>query len=181
MVIISKIEIIDGIEYKEVTIRNRTKLVSKYGDLINPQRRNQKATLHINRDGYPCCGGGVPIHLYVAYGWVEGYFDGAEVNHIDYDRTNYAWTNLEWVTHKENVEHSAKKTDHYSQSKVGSKNGRARFTENDVLLIRQMYDSGSSIADIVREFYPNLDTVNKYKNIHSTFSAICRRKTWKSI
>ena len=85
-------EIINGIEYKEITVRGRTKLVSKYGDLINPRKRNQKATLHMNKDGYPCCGGGIPIHLYVAYGWVDGNFEGAEVNHKDYDRTNYIWT-----------------------------------------------------------------------------------------
>lgn len=31
-----------------------------------------------------------------------------EVNHIDYDRTNNVYTNLEWCTHQENVAHSAK-------------------------------------------------------------------------
>ena len=174
-------EIINGIEYKEITIRKRTKLVSKYGDIINPYKRNQKATLHINKDGYPCCGGGIPIHLYVAHGWVKGYFDGAEVNHIDYDRTNYMWTNLEWVTHKENVQHSSKNTDHYSQSKQGEKNGRAVYTVQQVLEMRKMYDEGSSIADIIRFYYPKLCTVKKYKNIHSTISSICRRKTWKNI
>ena len=135
----------------------------------------------MNRDGYPCCGGSIPVHLYVAHGWVDGYFKGAEVNHIDYDRTNYIWTNLEWVTHKENVNHSSKNTNHYSQSKIGENNGRSRFTEEQVIFMRNMYDNGSSIADIVRYYYPELDTAKKYKNIHSTVSNICKRKTWKYI
>ena len=62
------------------------------------------------------------------------------------------WTNLEWVTHKENVQHSSKNTDHYSQSKQGEKNGRAVYTVQQVLEMRKMYDEGSSIADIIR-FY----------------------------
>ena len=174
-------EIINGIEYKEITVRGRTKLVSKYGDLINPRKRNQKATLHMNKDGYPCCGGGIPIHLYVAYGWVDGYFEGAEVNHKDYDRTNYIWTNLEWVTHKENINYSSFNTDHYSKSKNGEQNGRSVFTEQQVVEIRKMYDDGKSIADIIRFYYPKLNTVKKYKNIHSIVSSICRRKSWKNI
>ena len=99
-------EIINGIEYKEITVRGRTKLVSKYGDLINPRKRNQKATLHMNKDGYPCCGGGIPIHLYVAYGWVDGYFEGAVVNHKDSNIKNNRFDNLEWITQKENIHKS---------------------------------------------------------------------------
>ena len=43
-------EIINGIEYKEITIRKRTKLVSKYGDIINPYKRNQKARRTLWKD-----------------------------------------------------------------------------------------------------------------------------------
>ena len=49
----------------------------------------------------------MPVHLYVAYGWVDGYFDGAEVNHKDYDRSNYNADNLEWVSHIDNVHYSS--------------------------------------------------------------------------
>lgn len=74
-----------------------------------------------------------------------------------------------------------KNTDHYSQSKQGEKNGRAVYTVQQVLEMRKMYDEGSSIADIIRFYHPKLCTVKKYKNIHSTISNICRRKTWKNI
>ena len=65
------------------------------------------ASIYYNLDGYPCFGGGIPVHLYVATGWVDGYFDGAEVNHKDYDRTNFCADNLEWVTHLDNIHHSS--------------------------------------------------------------------------
>lgn len=118
--VIFKSEIINGKEYREVEIRGRTKFIAKDGSAINPYKRNQKVSIHYNQDGYPCFGGGIPVHMYVAHGWVDGHFDGAEVNHIDYDRTNYNADNLEWTTHKDNVLHSAK-IGHY-RGKDGEKN-----------------------------------------------------------
>lgn len=115
-----KSEIIDGKEYREVTVRGRTKLISRDGSAINPTHRNQKATIHYNSDGYPCFGGGVPVHLYVARAWVDGYFEGAEVNHKDYDRSNYHADNLEWVTHIDNVRYSSD-VGHY-KNKIGESN-----------------------------------------------------------
>lgn len=175
-------EIINGKEYRLVTLRNRSKLIASDGSAINPTRRNQPATIHYNHDGYPCFGGGVPVHLYVAHGWVDGYFEGAEVNHKDFNRNNYSADNLEWVTHKDNVEYSVKEnSDVWNNSKKGVNNGRSTFTEDKIIEIRKLYDSGMSVADIVRIDYPELKTVEQYKNIHSTYLNICKRITWKHI
>lgn len=180
--IIINTEIINNKEYREVTIRGRTKLIAKDGDAINPKRRNQKATIHYNADGYPCYGGGVPIHLYVAHGWVDGYFDGAEVNHRDFNRNNYNADNLEWVTHKENIQYTIDNNyEAVCKSKQGIRNGRATFTEKQIKYIRQLYSEGKSIADIVRIFYPELQTAKQYRNIHSTFSNIVKNITWKNL
>lgn len=113
-------EIINGVEYRLVTINGRSKLISSDGDAINPIRRKQKCTMYLSKDGYPCFGGGIPVHIYVARGWVDGYFEGAEVNHLDYDRTNYKSDNLEWTTHVDNVHYSSKE-DRYAKP-TGSNN-----------------------------------------------------------
>lgn len=42
------------------------------------------------------------IHRLVARVFVDGYFDGAVVNHIDMNKQNNRWDNLEWVTQSEN-------------------------------------------------------------------------------
>lgn len=55
------------------------------------------------------------VHILVAKAFVPGYFDGAEVNHKDYDRTNNYPDNLEWVTHEENVAHTIAGGRHVSQ------------------------------------------------------------------
>lgn len=173
---------VDGKEYRYVEVSGRGKYISRDGDAINPIRRKQKATIHYNHDGYPCFGGGVPVHLYVAHAWVDGYFDGAEVNHKDFNRENYHADNLEWVSHIDNIQYSLNGNyETVCKSKQGLKNGRATFTIEQILLIRKMYDEGSSIADIVRYFYPELKTVGDYKKLHSTFMLVAKRKTWKCV
>lgn len=175
-------EIIDGKEYREVTLRGRTKLIASDGSAINPIRRRQKVTIHYNQDGYPCFGGGVPVHLYVAHGWIDGYFDGAEVNHKDFDRNNYNANNLEWVTHEENIKYTIDYNyDNVCKSKQGERNGRATFTEQNVKDIRKMYESGMSIADIIKYYHPELKTVKDYRSIHSSYSNIVHYRTWKNV
>ena len=174
--------IFDNEEYRYVELRNRGKFISKNGKAINPCRRNQKATIYYSQDGYPCFGGGIPVHLYVAYGWVDGHFDGAEVNHKDFDRTNFCADNLEWVTHLQNVEYSnIYNRDVVCKGKQGTKNGRATFSECQVMEIRKKYDEGYIVANIIKTYYPNLQTSKDYHNIYSTFSNIVKRKTWKHI
>lgn len=176
------IEIINGIEYHEVTLRGRTKLIARDGSAINPYRRNQKVTIHYNVDGYPCFGGGVPVHLYVAHGWVDGYFEGAEVNHKDFNKDNFHADNLEWLTHHDNVRYSVEHNSKvWNECKQGIKNGRATFTEEQINFIRKLYDGGMHISDIVKLFHPEMTTSYAYRNLHSTFSNICKRKTWKHL
>ncbi len=45
------------------------------------------------------------IHRLVAEQFVEGWFEGAEVNHKDLNKLNNRWDNLEWVTREENQKH----------------------------------------------------------------------------
>lgn len=172
---------VDGKEYRYVELRGRGKYIARDGAAINPFR-NQKATIHYNSDGYPCYGGGVPVHLYVATAWVDGWFEGAEVNHKDFNLDNYNADNLEWVTHEENIAYSIQyNKEAWHKAKEGTNNGRAKFSVEDVLKIRRMYDSGMSIADIIREFYPDLIHASQYKNIHSNITNIAKRRTWKCV
>jgi hypothetical protein len=48
----------------------------------------------------------VAVHSLVAAAFVDGRFDGAEVNHKDFDRTNNNACNLEWVSHCDNVKYT---------------------------------------------------------------------------
>lgn len=48
------------------------------------------------------------VHILVAESFVDGWFEGAEVNHKDLNKLNNKWYNLEWVTHSENQKHQYK-------------------------------------------------------------------------
>tara|TARA_R110000868_G_scaffold102014_3_gene280897 strand:- start:1376 stop:1885 length:510 start_codon:yes stop_codon:yes gene_type:complete len=50
------------------------------------------------------------VHRLVALAFVGGYFEGAQVNHIDEDKTNNYYRNLEWVTSFYNTEYSCAKS-----------------------------------------------------------------------
>ena len=43
------------------------------------------------------------IHRLVAEYYCDGYFDGAVVNHIDGNKDNNDYSNLEWITQRENI------------------------------------------------------------------------------
>lgn len=174
-------EIINGKEYRLVKFKDREKLVSKDGDLINPYRRNWKCKYRLDRDGY-LTDGHEKVHLYVAYAWVDGWFKGAEVNHKDFDRTNPHADNLEWVSHQENIQYSVKYNHKcICESKQGINNGRHKYSEEQVYFIREQYDKGMTVSDIVRELHGNNLSYAEIKNIHSTVSAIAKRKSWKNL
>lgn len=50
-------------------------------------------------------GKSLKVHRLVALAFVDGYFDGAQVNHIDCDKTNNHYSNLEWCTGQANHDH----------------------------------------------------------------------------
>ena len=48
------------------------------------------------------------VHVLVAREFVDEWFEGAEVNHKDFNRANPAWWNLEQLSHKDNIAYSHK-------------------------------------------------------------------------
>lgn len=61
------------------------------------------------------------IHRLVALHFVDGYFEGAEVDHLDTNSLNNVWTNLKWVTRVENANNPLTK-EHISKSISGENN-----------------------------------------------------------
>ena len=50
----------------------------------------------------------INVHRLVANAFVPNPYHKNEINHIDSDRSNNVFTNLEWVTHRENMIHAVK-------------------------------------------------------------------------
>lgn len=111
-------------------------------------------------DAKPYC---AIVHTAVARAFVDGYVDGAHVNHKDGDKTNNHANNLEWVTPKENMRHAVD----VLGSNKGARNGNARKVKINHGGNEAYFDS---IADAIRYLFPSCDQ----KQINSKVSRVSK-------
>jgi len=111
-----------------------------------------------------------PIHRLVAITFLGLPPDGCEVNHIDGIRTNNHISNLEWITHQENVAHAIS---------LGLRNhahgegiGNAKLTEEQVRRIRQLYVTGDKTMT-------ELGTM--FEVDRKTVAQVVHWKTWRHV
>lgn len=77
---------------------------------LNGKKRNH----FLNADGYPCISLDIPsvgwravgVHRLIASAFIPNPNRLPEVNHKDYNRKNFEISNLEWITHADNVRYS---------------------------------------------------------------------------
>lgn len=69
------------------------------------KKSNGYLSVKIYKDGRQCT---MYVHRLVAMAFCNGYFDKADVNHKDGNKSNNISSNLEWCTRSENQRHSIK-------------------------------------------------------------------------
>jgi hypothetical protein len=95
-----------------------------------------------------------------------------EVNHIDGDKTNNDLSNLEWVTHHENMLHMFRILKTWEKNQVrGVTHGRAKLTEDNVREIRRLFAGGKARKELAAQF--GVSTTN--------ITFIVTRKLWPHI
>jgi hypothetical protein len=109
------------------------------------------------------------IHRLVAEAFVAGCDETKEVNHIDGNKSNNHFLNLEWVNRSENMKHAVKIG--LLPVTRGSERTQAKMTEQDVLMIRKMMKEGVPRKDICKKL--NI-SVHMYKDVQ-------RGKTWRHV
>lgn len=175
-------EEINRLEFREYTFHNSVYYCNCEGLILN-QKFEKKKTFKGN-DGYrevELSGNGinkngnrlrykVKVHTIVAELFVpkSESDEKLEVNHKDCDRMNCHYTNLEWVTHLENVRYSIKCGNHYTPNYKGSNNPKAKLKEDDVRLIRN---------ELCKK-YTNIELAEKFGVNVTTISNIINMKTW---
>ena len=110
------------------------------------------------------------LHRLVALNFVDGYSDTLEVNHKDCNKLNNIYTNLEWITHQENIKHAV---------------------VNNLITYKNLEDHHLAVLNnsIVHEFCKlyedNNTTVTEFAEEHSlspsTLENILSGKTWIEI
>lgn len=99
--------------YGDLDLTDRL-LISNDG-LLFSLKTNKILKQHLNKEGYytyvTSLGKrgtykAIKIHRAVALTFVNGYKNGLVINHKDGNKTNNLYTNLEWVTPKENSQHA---------------------------------------------------------------------------
>lgn len=93
---------------------------------------------------------------------------GLTINHMDGDKQNNWLYNLELVTRAENNYHAYRTG---LKDNKGEKNGKARFMNEDILLMRGLFERGWSQSQLAERF----------KTTQPRISEIITGRTWKHI
>lgn len=106
------------------------------------------------------------VHRLVMLVFVGPIPEGAQVNHIDGNKTNNSISNLEYVTPQQNMDHASKNL----LLPIGARNCNAKLTDRDILDIRKLSHSQNS-CEIARRYDMN----------QATIYDIITGKTWKHV
>jgi hypothetical protein len=102
------------------------------------------------------------IHRLVASCFCINETDKNVVNHINGDRHNNHYKNLEWVTAKENIHHAINKLK--TINSIGENNPKAKLMAHDVEKIRALSLEGLSTKNISNTFKVSTSTINRIKS-----------------
>ena len=131
-------------------------IISEYGDIISLEvkaflkyRRTEfdrcgytKVTLRINKKSKKFL-----VHRLVALMFCPGYEEGKVVNHIDGNKQNNHYSNLEWVTPQENEDHARIN----GLKAINERNSRCKYPTEIVHLICRELATGKSVDEISKD------------------------------
>ena len=164
-------EIWKEIEISGYFISNLGRLKGRSGKIIKPYLNKRTGYLNIclkpnGRSGKVKC---VKIHRLVAKAFIDNPNNYSQVNHIDCNKENNIYTNLEWCAGKENVQHAFKHN--LVTIYKGEDNPQAKLTNDQVKWIREHYIPRS------RQFGTRA-LGRKFKVAHNTIIEILKNKTY---
>ena len=147
---------VDVLDHENYAVSNKGRIWSK--------KRDKFLTLSVNSSNYKKVvldGKNLYVHRLVAQAFCLNPNKLEEVNHIDGNKWNNNYINLEWVNKSENAKHAfelgLRTVSGYTRYKV-SKSAH-RFTSDEIEEIRQLYYDGMSKQEIAEKFNCYLSTV----------------------
>jgi len=110
------------------------------------------------------------VHRLVGVAFVDNPNNLPQINHLDSDRLNNFYQNLEWSTQKQNMQHCVKMGRHKPSYCKGEQCGNSKLTEKQVLEMRSLHYKVS---------YRNLAKMFGVSDV--TVHRILKRRIWKHI
>ena len=172
--------------WKFFTFGEKPYKINEYGEIIS-LLTNTKLKWRNSEDGYwevtlgrgyknkqiPNQRTSVKVHRLVALYFVPNPNPEifTEVNHIDFDRKNCYYKNLEWTTHSQNIEHSIKagRYDTHFQDFKGENNPKSKLTFEQVVEIREKFKNGVTKKELITQ----------YSTSSGNLDHILKNETWK--
>lgn len=111
------------------------------------------------------------LHRIIAMAFIPNPENKPEVNHIDANPSNNSLSNLEWVTHKENIVHAVKIG--LLRDQKGQKNNMVVLSDDDVIKIKTMLKNGLTYYKIHENFFSHVSI--------GTIRAIKENRTWTHV
>ena len=147
-------------------------LVSDQGYVLSKSKKH-KLKPSINHNGYQIINImmngkriGMSVHVAVARTFLDGYIDGLQVNHINGNKLDNRVENLEFVTSKENIQHSINVLGHNKHEENAPSFKRVYVYDKNSLELKYEFQSLSETAKYFADSYG--------KNIKSTLLSIWR-------
>ena len=126
-------------------ISNLGRLKGRSGKIINTYLNKRTGYLNVclkpnGRNGKAKC---LKVHILVAKAFIPNPENKSCVNHIDANKENNVYTNLEWCTYQENTQHAVK--NNLITYLKGEDNPQAKLTNEQVSWIREHYIPRDSV------------------------------------
>lgn len=98
------------------------------------------------------------LHRLLALTFIPNPLGLPQVNHKDGNKFNYALDNLEWCSASDNIRHSYRTG---LASNKGEKHPRAKFKDEEVLVIRNLRDNGKLLRELAQMYDVHITTISK--------------------
>jgi hypothetical protein len=109
----------------------------------------------------------VLVHRLVAEHFIDNTESKPQVNHINGDKTDNAIENLEWVSHRENLDHAIKN----NLTLKGEENRNSKLKDVDVIKIHSLLQRGATTKELSES----------YNISYSTIDGIRTNRYWKHL
>lgn len=137
--------------------------ISNFG---NVKTNRNMITTRKDKDGYLIFTAGkkkkrsvAKVHRLVAELFVPNISNKREVNHLDFDRANARFDNLEWCTH---IEYTFINNNRRVNTSCEN-NPNAKLSNSEVIIIKNMLQSNKTVSEISKIFNVGWQTINHIK------------------